>query len=113
MNNNNNNKKQTHDAVGDAPVPDVPAHRPGDAELPADADLHDVQHVAVSGRGARCRPRVLPVWLEKVGDCRRHRALPLARPAANCCCGDSTRRKNRLRGVRTETQTEHFLYIAY
>lgn len=60
--------QQAHDALDDAPVPDVPTYPPGDPELPVDADLHDLQHVAVRGRRAGCCPRVFPVRLEKVGN---------------------------------------------
>lgn len=64
--------QQTHDAIDDAPVPNLPTHPPGNAELPADVDLHDVQHVAVRGRRAGCCPWLLPVRVEEVGNRGRY-----------------------------------------
>lgn len=85
------NFPQAIDAVVQPPAANTPACPAGDALLPADADLHDVQRVALpDGRPGR-RRRLLPVLLEEVGDCGRDGALSLAEEQ-----GRRTRRRSRL-----------------
>lgn len=55
----------------------MPARGPSDGELHADANLHDVQRVAVRRGGARLRDRLLPLRLARVRRGRLHRTLSL------------------------------------
>lgn len=68
---------QTVNIVNDARVSDTFAHHPGYPELHLDADIHDVQCLAVRGCCNWCRRRLLPVWMEKICIRRCNRALSL------------------------------------
>lgn len=69
---------QTDNAVHQSSVPDAAARAPGDALLPANADLHDIQRMALHDGGAGRRHWILSLLLEEIGNCRCHRALSLA-----------------------------------
>lgn len=69
---------QANYAVLDAFVPNVSTHRADRPVLLLDANLHDVQCLAVLRRSSRCCYRLLPVWLEKVSDRRCYGTLSLA-----------------------------------
>lgn len=69
---------QANYAVLDACVSNVSAYRADSTILLFDANLHDLQCLAVLRCGIGCRHRLLPVWLEKIGDRRRYGTLSLA-----------------------------------
>lgn len=60
--------QQAHHVLDDAHLPNGAAHPAGHHLVSADADLYDVQRLAVSGRRDWRRRRILYVWLEKVRD---------------------------------------------
>lgn len=69
---------QTDDALHQSSVPDTAACTTSDVILPADADIYDIQCVALSdGRVGRWR-WILSVLLEKVSHCGCDGALSLA-----------------------------------
>lgn len=68
---------QTNNVVHQSSIPDAAARTPGDALLPAHADLYDIQCLALhDGRPGRWR-WLFPVLLEEIGYRRCDRALSL------------------------------------
>lgn len=61
----------------DAFLSEFPPLGASDAVVDADADLHDLQHVALSCRRLRGDGRLLPVRMEEIRRRRRDGALPL------------------------------------
>lgn len=64
--------------VLDAFIPNSSAHSADRAVVFSDADIHDLQRLAVLRRRTGSCHRLLPVWLEKIRHCRCHGTLPLA-----------------------------------
>lgn len=68
---------QTHNAVHQPSVPDAVARAPGDALVPAHADIYDIQCLALhDGRPGRWS-WLFPVLLEEIGYRRCDRTLSL------------------------------------
>jgi len=53
-------------AVLDAFIPNVPTYRADRSIILFDADIHDLQRLAMLCRGDRCRHRLFLIWLEKI-----------------------------------------------
>lgn len=64
--------------VLDAFVSNISTHHTDRPVLLFDANLHDLQCLAVLRRGIGCRCWLLPVRLEKISDRRRYGTLSLA-----------------------------------
>lgn len=69
---------QANYAVLDAFIPNISAHRADHPVVLLDANLHDIQCLAVLCCSNRCCYRLLSIWLEKVSDRRCYGTLSLA-----------------------------------
>lgn len=69
--------QQAVDVLNDAFLPNPLAYGAGERVAHTDADLYDVQRVAVPGGCGRRRLRVLSIWMEEVMFRRCHRTLSL------------------------------------
>lgn len=68
---------QAHNAVMDALLPNVPAYHTSHPFLLFNADLHDIQHLALFRSSFGCYPWLLPFRMEEICNCGRYRTLSL------------------------------------